>query len=335
MDNSEILEKLEILEKFIEETPCEEIIKVKELIVEQLDSQKIEGIDDSSIAQRLLNLTNCLKIISSLPPEKRLYKLSDIRLDNLSIYEAFWRKSDDFAKVMCAGCFLLVRLFENVRQETLPQFSPFIKEVKKYHDFYFENRSQLWEMAVKTRQKRQFSDLETNIIANGYGIDIGCSAFPISANAVGFDLKDGDANEITKYVNEQFDWVYSAHCLEHMHNPYKTLSEWWKLVKTGGHMIIYVPDEDIYEQGHFPSIYNSDHKTTFTIKKEKSWSPVSVNVEDLIKTLPNANVVKLELQDDGYDYSLLGYGFDQTIYGALAQICFILNKKGDSSHSEP
>ena len=39
-----------------------------------------------------------------------------------------------------------------------------------------------------------------------------------------------------------------------------------------------VPDEDLYEQGQFPSTYNVDHKWTFTILKTTSWSPCSLNL---------------------------------------------------------
>ena len=44
------------------------------------------------------------------------------------------------------------------------------------------------------------------------------------------------------------------------------------MLEPGGHLIVTVPDEDLYEQGHFPSDYNRDHKWTFTIHKPKSWS---------------------------------------------------------------
>jgi ABC-type Zn uptake system ZnuABC Zn-binding protein ZnuA len=65
-----------------------------------------------------------------------------------------------------------------------------------------------------------------------------------------------------------------------------------------------VPDEDLYEQGCWPSVFNSDHKWTFTLKKAKSWSPKSVNVADLVKQVPGVELVSLELQDHGYDRSL-------------------------------
>lgn len=112
----------------------------------------------------------------------------------------------------------------------------------------------------------------------GKGIDIGCGLDPIMPNARPFDIDDGDANKITEYINEEYDYVFSSHCLEHMHDPKQALLEWWKIVKTNGHLIFTVPDEDLYEQGYFPSLFNYDHKSTFTISKKVSWSPRSYNV---------------------------------------------------------
>lgn len=90
-----------------------------------------------------------------------------------------------------------------------------------------------------------------------------------------------------------------------MHDPQKTLRDWCQLVRVGGHLFFIVPDEDLYEQGVFPSRFNSDHKSTFTISKAQSWSPVSRNVLDLAHSLPNGQIVNVVLQDQGYDRRLL------------------------------
>ena len=145
----------------------------------------------------------------------------------------------------------------------------------------------------------------------GRGIDIGCGPDPIAPDVRPFDLADGDANEISRFVHEQFDYVYSSHCLEHMRDPRAALLEWWKLVRPGGHLFFIVPDEDLYEQGVWPSRFNADHKATFTIAKPASWSPVSVNVRDLAQSLPGGETVKLALRADGYDHRLRRDGPDR------------------------
>jgi SAM-dependent methyltransferase len=145
-------------------------------------------------------------------------------------------------------------------------------------------------------------------ILSGNGIDIGCGSDPVVPNIRIFDLEQGDANNITRYVNEQFDFVYSSHCLEHMQDAKGAIREWWQLVRPGGYLFIIVPDEDLYEQGIFPSYFNRDHKWTFTISKARSWSTVSINLLDLALSLPNSELVEIQLQDINYDRSLLKFG---------------------------
>lgn len=162
-------------------------------------------------------------------------------------------------------------------------------------------------MNEATKSKAHWGDLEQNILS-GKGIDIGCGPDPVSPTARCFDLEDGDANCITEYVKDQFDFVFSSHCLEHMHNPQEALLEWWQLVKPGGFLFFIVPDEDLYEQGVFPSRFNADHKATFTICKIKSWSRVSCNVFELANNLPNSKIIKIALQDYGYDRKKYAFG---------------------------
>jgi SAM-dependent methyltransferase len=157
----------------------------------------------------------------------------------------------------------------------------------------------------ETSKSKQFWGPLEHSVLTGKGIDIGCGPDPVTPNARPFDVAEGDANTITQYVKEQFDFVYSSHCLEHMHDPWNALLEWWQLVRPGGHLFFLVPDEDLYEQGFFPSRFNKDHKSTFTLSKRKSWSPKSVNVLDLARSLPNGELISLELQDFGYDRRLM------------------------------
>jgi SAM-dependent methyltransferase len=162
-------------------------------------------------------------------------------------------------------------------------------------------------MDETSKTKKIWTSLEQSILS-GDGIDVGCGPDPVNSNARKFDVEDGDANNILQFVDGKFDFVYSSHCLEHMFDPRKALLDWWQLVKPGGHLFIIVPDEDLYEQGVFPSRFNPDHKWTFTISKAESWSPVSINVLELISSLPDSRLVSIALQDQAYDRQLLYCG---------------------------
>lgn len=186
---------------------------------------------------------------------------------------------------------------------------------------------------TKKAEERRKNTWLYNKVFSGHGIDIGCGSdilnknntFPNIVSVKGFDLENGDAQYINKYIDEQYDFVHSSQCLEHMHDPVISITNWWKLVKQNGYIIISIPDEDLYEQGHFPSIYNHDHKWTFSIYKQKSWSSKHINILELISVLNNYAIIKIELIDTNYNYNIKN--IDQTRGEAEAFIEVILQKK--------
>ena len=155
----------------------------------------------------------------------------------------------------------------------------------------------------------------------GDGLDIGGKPDPLSLYCEIFcqmksvrtwDWEDGDAQFLEGVSDEQFDFIHSSHCLEHMKDPEIAINNWFRVVKPGGHMIITVPDEDLYEQGEFPSSFNHDHKWTFTIFKEKSWSPKSINVLTLVQKISGEfEVLRIQQLSATYRYKLPR--FDQTL----------------------
>jgi SAM-dependent methyltransferase len=158
-----------------------------------------------------------------------------------------------------------------------------------------------------TKTKQAWGALERSVL-RGEGIDIGCGPDPVFPNVVPFDIADGDAHDILRFVHRQFDFVYASHCLEHMRDARAAIAQWWELVKPGGVLFLIVPDEDLYEQGAWPSRFNRDHKWTFTIAKRASWSPVSINLLDLAKSLHGGEVLDIRLFDAGYDRNLRSDG---------------------------
>jgi len=133
----------------------------------------------------------------------------------------------------------------------------------------------------------------------GAGLDVGSGGdslgkvarlFPLVTSVTDFDRPDGDAQFLAKHPDGAFDFVHSSHCLEHIRDPAVALRNWCRVVRPGGHLVVLVPDEDLYEQGVWPSTFNADHKHTFTIHKAASWSPVSVNLTTLFAKVADAAV---------------------------------------------
>jgi SAM-dependent methyltransferase len=103
-----------------------------------------------------------------------------------------------------------------------------------------------------------------------------------------------------------------------MYDPHEAIHNWLRILKPGGYLICLVPDEDLYEQGVFPSTFNPDHKHTFTIYKKKSWSASSISLFTLLSEVKyDTSTIKIELLDATYRYNisrLTGNSrFDQTL----------------------
>jgi SAM-dependent methyltransferase len=155
----------------------------------------------------------------------------------------------------------------------------------------------------------------------GEGLDIGGKPdplslykefFPLMDNVSTWDLEDGDAQFLNGVADSSFHFVHSSHCLEHLVDPAEGLRNWFRVIREGGYLVITVPDEDLYEQGVFPSTFNHDHKWTFTIFKMKSWSNRSINLLDLVRELgPAAEFVRIEQLSATYRFDLPRY--DQTL----------------------
>jgi SAM-dependent methyltransferase len=170
----------------------------------------------------------------------------------------------------------------------------------------------------------------------GHGLDVGGKPDPLGLYAELFtrvegvrtwDLEDGDAQFLHGVQDDAFDFVHSSHCLEHLENPREALQHWLRVTRPGGHVVVIVPDEDLYEQGQWPSTFNRDHKWTFTMCKTRSWSPRSINVLSLVTELgPAADVAKVERLDATYRHALPRYDQTLTPVGECG-IEFVLRKR--------
>lgn len=170
----------------------------------------------------------------------------------------------------------------------------------------------------------------------GNGIDIGAGndqlgqyieLFPLMESCKSWDRDDGDAEHMVGVKNEQYDFVHSSHSLEDMNEPSVAIANWLRILKPGGHLIVTVPDEDMYEQGVFPSTFNPDHKWTFTINKLTSWSNKSRNLFDIIASFGDAaDVIKIEQLTSTYRYGLDRQDQTRTPIGEAA-IEFIIRKR--------
>jgi predicted SAM-dependent methyltransferase len=119
----------------------------------------------------------------------------------------------------------------------------------------------------------------------GYGVDLGFGGDPIHPSAIRVDNPSpyaatgtypvqlgGDAAHLDWFRDGVLDYVYSSHLLEDFTDTACVLREWLRVLKPGGHLVIFCPDEPTY-RAHCQAtgqIYNVHHKhADFTLQKVK------------------------------------------------------------------
>ena len=176
--------------------------------------------------------------------------------------------------------------------------------------------------AKKATQRRMKRRSFWDPIFSGKGVDVGCGedllVWP-GADVQPFDREHGDANNLSDYVpHGSLNFVHASQCLEHMHDPVAAIKSWAKCVKKGGYLVVTVPDLTLYEKGLFPSRFNPDHHSTWSLFFEKSPCPCHQYVPDFVKKT-GLNCLGMTLIDTDFDYSLMGETYDQTYYEPYAE----------------
>jgi ADP-heptose:LPS heptosyltransferase len=107
-------------------------------------------------------------------------------------------------------------------------------------------------------------------------LDLGCGPTKVYPHFIGVDsCKDtalfgipmkpdlaGDVERLEIFADSSFETVFSSHTLEHLQDYRGALREWWRLVKPGGFLILYLPHRDHYPRIGDPN-GNPDHKHDF------------------------------------------------------------------------
>lgn len=171
---------------------------------------------------------------------------------------------------------------------------------KKYHEVEIEN---WW---FKSRRK-YLLDLLGDVSKDSKILDIGCSSgvflkdlevlgfkteylfgVDISENAIANCKANGiqnafvmDAQDIS--LDEEFDIIIASDCLEHLEDDKKAISNWSRILKTGGTMYVFVPafqslwsHHDVVNM-HFRRYTNQELKTklvheNLTVVKSSYWN---------------------------------------------------------------
>jgi ADP-heptose:LPS heptosyltransferase/predicted SAM-dependent methyltransferase len=157
-----------------------------------------------------------------------------------------------------------------------------------------ESKKIVWEVAPYLR---------------GYGLDLGAGDFRVLPhvttvdnchhNAFGYDIRPDVRVETCEkmpiFGSQSVDFVYSSHLLEHIVDYKAALTEWWRLIKVGGYLVLYLPHKDFY-----PNIgvkgSNPDHKHDF----------LPTDIIDAMQSVSGGwDMVECQERNEDEEYSML------------------------------
>lgn len=142
----------------------------------------------------------------------------------------------------------------------------------------------------------------------GYGYDLGCGSFKAFPHFVGVDngadealfgmqvrsdLRINSCEKLDKFASHSADFVFSSHLLEHIQDYKSALKEWWRVIKIGGYLCLYLPHKDFYPNVGTEGA-NPDHKHDFL-------------PSDIVKAMYDVtdgwDLVENQERNDGTEYS--------------------------------
>lgn len=141
----------------------------------------------------------------------------------------------------------------------------------------------------------------------GKVLDLGCGPFKAYSHFIGVDNGNHDRNfnwqnkadlivetceKLPIIASGSIDAVFSSHLLEHIVDTDKALREWWRVIKVGGYLVLYLPHKNFYpnvgEEGA-----NPDHKHDF----------LPEDIINHMKPLGGWELVENEERNDFNEYS--------------------------------
>lgn len=142
----------------------------------------------------------------------------------------------------------------------------------------------------------------------GVVLDIGCGPSKAFPHFIGVDnLADSrmfniamrpeivvkSADRLSMFASQGVDAVFSSHLLEHLEDYKGALKEWWRVIRIGGHLCLYLPHKELY-----PNIgqegANPDHKHDF----------LPDDIIAAMEELPGGwELIRNEARNEGQEYS--------------------------------
>lgn len=148
---------------------------------------------------------------------------------------------------------------------------------------------------------------ETVPYFHGRVLDVGCGPYKTFPHWIGVDnghhwgpmgvdVQVETGEKLDLFTDQCCDAVFSSHLLEHIpyENVTNALSEWFRVIKPGGHLMLYLPSDKEYPLvGH--KYANPDHK----------WDVNYAKVVDALEGVPyDWDMIDFQERNETDEYSL-------------------------------
>lgn len=141
----------------------------------------------------------------------------------------------------------------------------------------------------------------------GKGLDLGAGVFKVLPHVISVDngdhealghvitpdIKVDTAEDLGLFASGSMDFVFSSHLLEHIVDYKSALKEWWRVVKQGGCMVLYLPHKNFYPNIGTPGA-NETHKHDF----------LPADIIDAMCSLGGWDMQECQERDEGMEYSM-------------------------------
>jgi glycosyltransferase involved in cell wall biosynthesis/predicted SAM-dependent methyltransferase len=146
----------------------------------------------------------------------------------------------------------------------------------------------------------------------GNGVDLGYGGDPIVPSAITVDLPTpynkvgdhplnlaGDARNLYWFSDNSLDYVYSSHLLEDFEDTEGTLREWLRVLKPGGVLVLFCPDEQAYRS------HCKKHGQTYNLNHKHPDFSLAYVEDILLNRIGNVEVIHENPLVDAYSFELV------------------------------
>lgn len=156
----------------------------------------------------------------------------------------------------------------------------------------------MWAMDLPAGYESRKCRYRVSSLCKGVGLDLSAHTEKIIKSAIGIGEK-GDIqldlsanNSLSIFGDNAFDYVFDAHQLGNFSVTRAILTEWWRVIKPGGFLILYEQDRDYYPHVGTPGA--AEYR-----RKDLLWN----DAWDILNNFGNSRLISSSRHNESNEYS--------------------------------